>query len=473
MRITLKTIGSKKKRFANAVVLVLLIAGILAACAPPPVEEPTPVPPTQTPVPPTATSVPPTPTAAVDPAYYQGQPVAVVPTGEPGQPMVTAAYNTTIRGGPGTNYVVYGSFVGGSTATATGVSEDGQWYVISVPVAPGGMGWVSAAYALPENTEGLPLVPAPPVPPTVELVPPEAGDPQVQALTEVYVRNGPGQQYPAYGIALTGATARVIGKSQDGQWWTVRLNPENVGLGYGWVSAGYVQASNTESVPVVAAPDEGEPVELPPPASGGPTATAIDYVNVRSGPGTNYYILGVAAPGQTGEVSGVSEDGAWWQVKVPTNISADGLAWVSGGWVTTVNTDGVPVVAAPPPPPTTVEPAPPPANQCVLVAQDPADYTTFPTSYGFGMTWVVQNTSDSAWGEGEVDLVFLGAIDGQRLHQNYDLYDITKTVQPGENYTISGGLITPPNPGQYGEAWALRQGSENILCSFWIIVNVE
>jgi len=87
-----------------------------------------------------------------------------------------------------------------------------------------------------------------------ELIPPEAGDPQAEALTQVYVRNGPGDTYPAYGIAQTGKIARVLGKSEDGAWLTVRLDPQVVGLGYGWVAIAYTQPSNIESVPVVAAP---------------------------------------------------------------------------------------------------------------------------------------------------------------------------------------------------------------------------
>jgi uncharacterized protein YraI len=386
--------------------------------------------------------------------------------------MVTAAYNTSIRSGPGTNYPVYGAFLGGATAIAVGVSTDGQWYAISVPVAPGGTGWVSGSYVLPENVGGLAVLPSPPVPPTLELVPPEPGDPQATALVEVYIRTGPGTDYPAYGIAVTGATARVIGKSEDGEWLVVRLDPDVVGAGYGWVAADYTQASNIDAVQVVAAPDAPPPVVIEPPPAGVPTATAIDYVNLRTGPGTNYTIVGVASPGATGEVSGKSQDGFWWQVKIPVEAVAAGVAWVSADWVTTSGTENVPVVEAPPPPPTEVETTPPPATSCVLVSQDPADGTTFPPSTGFGMTWVLQNTSSQAWNQGEVDLVYLGAIAGQRLHQNWDVYDITTTVQPGENYTVSGGMITPPNPGQYGEAWALQQGNQN-LCTFWVIVNVE
>ena len=52
-------------------------------------------------------------------------PVADIPTPAPGEPAAIANYNTTIYGGPGTNYVVYAAFNGGSTARVVGKSEDG------------------------------------------------------------------------------------------------------------------------------------------------------------------------------------------------------------------------------------------------------------------------------------------------------------------------------------------------------------
>jgi uncharacterized protein YraI len=472
---------------AKTGVMVLIVAVILAGCGPAATTvAPTAVPPTAVPataVPPTAvpatavppTAVPPTvaPTVAPDPMYYENEPVSVVPAGVAGQPLVEAAINTAIFGGPGTNYVVYGAFLGGKTAIATGLSADGLWYAISVPVAPGGNGWVSGTYVIARDTTGLPTLPTPPVPPTVELVPPAEGDPQAVALTQTYVRNGPGDTYPAYGIAQTNAKARVIGKSQDGSWLTVRVNPQVIGLGYGWVATAYTQPSNIDSVLVVAEPNQPPPVAVePPPSTGGPTATAIDYVNLRSGPGSEYLLLGTVAPGATGVVSGKSSDGAWWQVVVPTTFYSPGLAWVSADWVVTSNVDGVPVVTAPAPPPTEIPTTPPAANACILVSQDPADNTTFAPSYGFGMTWVLQNTSSQPWNQDSTDLVFLGAINGQRLHQNYDLYDITTTVQPGATYTVSGGLITPATPGQYGEAWSLVSNGTTV-CTFWVIVNVQ
>ena len=209
-----------------------------------------------------------------------------------------------------------------------------------------------AAWSLVSNMDNLPVLPAPPVPPSVAFTPPGANDPQATSLTEVFVRTGPGDHYPAFGVAEAGETAGVIGKSIDGQWWVVRINPDVVGIGHGWVLAAFTRAKNINAVPQVKAPEPSNPVSIAPPQSGAATATALDYINLRSGPGMNYPILGVAAPGATGEVSGRSQDSLWWQVKVPVTISfPDGVAWVSASWVITQNAGSVPVVQAPPQPP--------------------------------------------------------------------------------------------------------------------------
>jgi hypothetical protein len=46
----------------------------------------------------------------------------------------------------------------------------------------------------------------------------------------------------------------VIGKSEDSLWWAIRLNPEKVGIGYGWVIAQYTSAKNVETVQTIASP---------------------------------------------------------------------------------------------------------------------------------------------------------------------------------------------------------------------------
>ena len=325
-------------------------------------------------------------------------PVAVIPTAAPGGPSAIANFNTTIFSGPGSNYVVYATFLGGATATVNGKSEDGLWWAISVPVAPTGSGWVEATWVTVSNADGVPVLPTPPVPPTVEMVPPGPDDPQATALANVFVRTGPATNFPAFGIAPAGTTGRVIGVSEDGQWWVVRLNPANVGAGFGWVMAEYTTASNVEGIQTIQNPDTFSNVPPAPPPSGAPAATAIEFVNVRTGPGTTYPVLGVASPGASAEVSGKSADGGWWQVLVPAQFSSTGFGWVSADFVITQNTDSVPVVDAPAPPPTVETTPPPPSGTgCTVVSQSPADGTVLAPGTGFSTTWVLQNTGADKW----------------------------------------------------------------------------
>ena len=157
--------------------------------------------------------------------------------------------------------------------------------------------------------------------------------------------DGPGDR-PQRGRRLVGSAGEPAG------------NPR----GFAWVQAIQVQAMNVENAPVIAAPPAPASAPVPPPSStGAPMATATTAVNMRTGPSTDYPVLGVAQTGASAEIAGVSQDGGWWQVKVSTSASPDGLAWVSGDYTYAVNTANVPVVAAPPPP-EPVEVPPPPAD---------------------------------------------------------------------------------------------------------------
>ena len=80
-------------------------------------------------------------------------------------------------------------------------------------------------------------------------------------------------------------------------------------------------------------------------------------VNVRTGPGTEYPVIGVAPFNTKGVISGKSADRQWWVT--PLQGIANNQGWVSADYVKTYNTDNVPVVQAPPlPPPPTATPIP-------------------------------------------------------------------------------------------------------------------
>lgn len=174
---------------------------------------------------------------------------------------------------------------------------------------------------------------------------PDEGAPTATTIEPVNVRSGPGTAYRSYGIVPAGTIFEVIGIGAEGGWWVVRLPTDIAPDGQGWISANYVETENTESVPVVA----------PPPLDGDtssgdnvPIATAIEPINVRSGPGTGYDSYGVAPRGATAIVLGKSVDGLWWVIQISTDIASDGRGWVASAYVTVQNADNVPVIEAPP-----------------------------------------------------------------------------------------------------------------------------
>jgi len=187
-----------------------------------------------------------------------------------------------------------------------------------------------------------------PTPPEITLPTPAPGTPLATALTAINFRSGPGTNYPSYGVAPQGAQGVVVGISEDGGWWVVQVNhPDLVPEGQAWVSGEYVRTENTESVPVIPSPEPPPIVEVPPPDPNGSIATALDVINLRSGPGTNYPSYGLAQKGAQGAVIGISEDGRWWVVKLPTSLTNTGQGWVSADWVAVQNAGDVPIIPAP------------------------------------------------------------------------------------------------------------------------------
>ena len=157
--------------------------------------------------------------------------------------------------------------------------------------------------------------------------------------------------------------------------------------------------------------------------------------------------------------------------KVPTSYYYEGFAWVSVDWVYTANTENVQWLLPLHPPRKSFRRRPPPCELMSFGWSDPADYTVFAPSYGFGMTWTLKTLIrlcrtrvGQIWSFWERLLV--------SSHQNGDVYDITASVNPGETYTVQGSLITPATPGEYGEAWSLQQDGVQV-CTFWVIVDVQ
>ncbi len=103
----------------------------------------------------------------------------VVPTPEPtpGIPTgrSTAPNGLNVRSGPGTNFPVLATVRYGTEGEIIGRSADGRWWVVRMPSAPGGSGWVSADFVAVSNAADVPIIASPP--PPVIVVPTPAPTP--------------------------------------------------------------------------------------------------------------------------------------------------------------------------------------------------------------------------------------------------------------------------------------------------------
>jgi hypothetical protein len=87
------------------------------------------------------------------------------------------------------------------------------------------------------------------------------------------------------------------------------------------------------------------PTPIPPPPPPRPIVLASEGgVNLRSGPGDNYFKVGRMAKGESMEIVGRNNDSSWWLVAAP----GGSLAWVSSQVVSSYNVTGnIPVVTIP------------------------------------------------------------------------------------------------------------------------------
>lgn len=102
-------------------------------------------------------------------------------------------------------------------------------------------------------------------------------------------------------------------------------------------------------------PVPATPTTLPPTASFTPVLpqlTAPNNVNVRSGPGTAYPIVGGLGAGIPSRILGRNADSSWWQIQPPNGQ----VGWVANSVVQAENIANIPVAQAPPPPQPTATP---------------------------------------------------------------------------------------------------------------------
>ena len=138
-------------------------------------------------------------------------------------------------------------------------------------------------------------------------------------------------------------------------------------------------------------------VDLPEPEPAVPQGrvNSPQGLNIRSGPGVNFPVIGFAQNGDEGEIVGRSVDNRWWAAAVPT--APGGIGWASADFVIATNAENVPVIEVAPPVivvPTsapTPSPVPPPTATPTAEISFTADSTNINQGECTTLRWSVQN----------------------------------------------------------------------------------
>ena len=275
------------------------------------------------------------------------------------------------RSGPGTNYNSKGVIALGTTVTVTDTSNS-EWY--AVRLSNGSTGYIFAEYIsfTGSNTPSATAAPT---------QAPSNGSEQSAKTTEyVNFRSGPGTNYSSKGVIALGTTVTVTDRSNS-EWYAVRL--ANGSTGY--IFAQYLKLNSSSSATATPAPTQA-------PSGSEQSAKTTEYVNFRSGPGTNYSSKGVIASGTTVTVTDRSNS-QWYAVRLANGSTG----YIFAQYLKVTGTSS----ATPTPTPTQA-----PSNDGTVQAKLTADVNLrrgAGTNYGVikvigtGTTVTVTDASNSQW----------------------------------------------------------------------------
>ena len=232
-----------------------------------------------------------TPTEAITPTATPQPTNTNTPDPAASTPLAITRRSISTRSGPGPQYAITGTLDAETELVIVGISEDGNWYQVELP--DGGIGWLTSAAALVEAAGNLVAVPIAQAPTDTPTWTPTASDTPEPTATDT-------------------------------------LTPTAT------VTATDLPTATPTRTPTV----------TPTPTPATPFVQALREVTVRGGPGSHYPQTGLMPADWQLDITGVSDDGGWYQVALP-----DG----SSGWVASsaalVRTGGdladVPIAQAP------------------------------------------------------------------------------------------------------------------------------
>ena len=275
------------------------------------------------------------------------------------------------RSGPGTNYNSKGVIALGTTVTVTDTSN-AQWY--AVRLSNGSTGYIFAEYIsfTGSNTPSATAAPT--------QAPPNGSEQTAKTTEYVNFRSGPGTNYNSKGVIALGTTVTVTDTSNS-EWYAVRLSNGSTG----YIFAQYLKLNSSSSATATPAPTQA-------PSGSEQSAKTTEYVNFRSGPGTNYSSKGVIASGTTVTVTDRSNS-QWYAVRLANGSTG----YIFAQYLKVTGTSS----ATPTPTPTQA-----PSNDGTVQAKLTADVNLrrgAGTNYGVikvigtGTTVTVTDASNSQW----------------------------------------------------------------------------
>ncbi|WP_417106830.1 SH3 domain-containing protein [Hominenteromicrobium sp.] len=330
------------------------------------------------------------------------------------------------RSGPGTNYNSKGVIALGTTVTVTDTSN-AQWY--AVRLSNGSTGYIFAEYIsfTGSNTPSATAAPT---------QAPSNGSEQSAKTTEyVNFRSGPGTNYSSKGVIALGTTVTVTDTSNS-EWYAVRLSNGSTG----YIFAQYLKLNSSSSATATPAPTQA-------PSGSEQSAKTTEYVNFRSGPGTNYSSKGVIALGTTVTVTDASNS-QWYKVKL--SDGTEGYLFSEYLKVTSGNIDSAKPSAKP-------TPTPAPSNGTVQ-AKTTSDLNVRKgpgTSYGIikvidmNVNVTVTEATNSSWYKVKLSDGTEGYLAAQYLKITSGDINSVKPGNSGDDNTNNGNNSNAPATDEY------------------------
>ena len=146
---------------------------------------------------------------------------------------------------------------------------------------------------------------------------------------KVNVRSGPATSYASLGLLNAGENIQIVSKDSQGKWYQILYS--SAPQGRGWVSAQYVQVAAGAEIPLDATPTPT-----------GPTGHVTQRLNIRSGPGTTFNLLGVLQPDAVVSLTGKNSTASWFQINYASGPTGHG--WITAQYVQTDAAADLPVL---------------------------------------------------------------------------------------------------------------------------------